>query len=340
MDPLTQVALGAVAAQAISGAGGQRRAALAGGLGGLMPDADVFIRSTSDPLLFLEYHRHFTHALAFVPLGGVIAAVATWILGRRRWSLASLVLPATVGWSTHGLLDACTSYGTHLLWPFTNARVAWNVISIVDPIFTVLLLLGVWRAFNRNIPAPSRRWLCAAAVYLGLCSLQVARARAVYTEVLAARGHAPAAFEVRPSLGNNILYRAFYALGDELHVDAIRVPWTGGGTVTAGGAHPILDEASFARRYDLDALQREDLERFRFFSAGFLIEDPRFAGVVSDFRYAAVPDSVAPLWGVDFARLNPGEHARYRTFNRVAPQQRERFMNLLFGRADGHGTVR
>ena len=42
---------------------------------------------------------------------------------------------STLGILTHGFLDACTSYGTSLFWPFSSTRVSWNVISIVDPFF-------------------------------------------------------------------------------------------------------------------------------------------------------------------------------------------------------------
>ena len=38
-----------------------------GFLSGLAPDLDIFIRSESDPLLFLEFHRQFTHSLIFIP---------------------------------------------------------------------------------------------------------------------------------------------------------------------------------------------------------------------------------------------------------------------------------
>ena len=38
------------------------------------------------------------------------------------------------------------------------------------------------------------------------------------------------------------------------------------------------------------------------------------------------------LWGVDFDGLAPGQHAAYRTFNRVDPGQRSRFLDLLLDR--------
>ena len=48
-----------------------------------------------------------------------------------------------MGYASHGFLDAMTSYGTQLLWPFTNTRVSWDLISIIDPIFTSMLILGL-----------------------------------------------------------------------------------------------------------------------------------------------------------------------------------------------------
>ena len=85
MDPISQACVGAAAAQSFSWRTDLRTALWVGALGGFLPDADVLIRSTNDPLLSLEYHRHFTHALAFIPVGGLITAaigkLLTW--GRR-----------------------------------------------------------------------------------------------------------------------------------------------------------------------------------------------------------------------------------------------------------------
>ena len=68
MDPLSQASIGAAAAQALSRRTNLRTALWVGALGGFLPDADILIRSSEDPLLSLEYHRHFTHALVFIPL--------------------------------------------------------------------------------------------------------------------------------------------------------------------------------------------------------------------------------------------------------------------------------
>ena len=42
---------------------------------------------------------------------------------------------------THWLIDACTAYGTQIFEPFSNYRVAFNNISIVDPLYTLPMFL-------------------------------------------------------------------------------------------------------------------------------------------------------------------------------------------------------
>ena len=75
MDPLTHALLGASAAHAIVGPRPSCRIWLIGVLGGMLPDADIFISSASDPLLAIEYHRHFTHSFAFILVGSLIAEI-------------------------------------------------------------------------------------------------------------------------------------------------------------------------------------------------------------------------------------------------------------------------
>ena len=111
-----------------------------GALAGLAPDLDVLIRSNADPLLFLEYHRQFSHALVFVPFGALLVAWPLYFFARKSLSWRQTYLACLAGYATHGLLDACTSYGTQLFWPFSDARVAWNNSSIVDPLFTLPVL--------------------------------------------------------------------------------------------------------------------------------------------------------------------------------------------------------
>ena len=88
MDPFTQGIFGAVIACSFArkkklsfNKNNEIKLALTSGfIGGVSPDLDVFIKSDLDPLLFLEYHRQFTHSLIFAPFGGLIVAISLFIL--------------------------------------------------------------------------------------------------------------------------------------------------------------------------------------------------------------------------------------------------------------------
>ena len=143
MDPCTQGLLGASLSCALAKRDKLKVAATLGAIGGMAPDLDIFIRSVNDQLLFIEYHRHFTHSLIFIPFGALIITILLYPFMKIKNSFKSVYYYLFLGFSTHGLLDACTSYGTSLLWPFSDYRVARNIISIIDPIFTLTLLFFI-----------------------------------------------------------------------------------------------------------------------------------------------------------------------------------------------------
>lgn len=65
---------------------------------------------------------------------------------------------------THILLDCFTTYGTQLLLPFSDDRIAWNSISVIDPLYTLPFLGFLIAAMLCAKAAPVRRWLN----YMGL----------------------------------------------------------------------------------------------------------------------------------------------------------------------------
>jgi inner membrane protein len=330
VDPISQAAIGAAAAQSGAKKTPLRTALWVGALGGLLPDSDVLIRSTEDPLLFLDYHRHFTHALVFIPVGGWITAGLGRLLSRGKHTIRSLFLPASLGWATHGLLDSCTSYGTFLLWPFSSVRVAWHNVAIIDPLHTLPLLAGVLLAAKMR----NRLWAWTALAWsIGILLFGVVqreRAESVYRSFVATRGHTPDTVEVKPSFGNNILFRGFYAHDGKYWADAVRVPWWGESRVYAGEQAEILDWDKTTT--GAEELHVADLKRFAHFSNGYLIHDPKNPDIVADFRYAMLPNTVAPLWGVDFGGAEPGKHLNFHRYSRVSSETRTVFWDQLMGR--------
>ena len=111
-------------------------------------------------------------------------------------------LTALAGYATHGLLDACTTYGTLLLWPFSDARIAWNTVSVVDPLFTLPLLGFVIAAGVKKSQFIGRLGMAWVAFYLSIGVIQEERALAAGEALAGQRGHTPAVVSAKPSFGN------------------------------------------------------------------------------------------------------------------------------------------
>ncbi len=300
MDPLTHALLGSATARVVLARPLGRSAWLPGVAGALLPDVDALIRSGADPLLYAEFHRHFTHALAFIPIGGALAALPWLLLRRTRPHWKAYLGAATAGYATHGVLDASTTYGTLLFWPFTDVRVAWNTISIVDPLFTLVLLLGVALAVRRNTTAPAAAALLLCVAYLATGAVQRDRALDAQGRIAASRGHDRARGAVFPGFGNNVVWRSLYRAGDTQYMDRIRVPWFGGPSWSPGPAVRLLKERDLPPEVLADARLRRDFARFERFADGWVARAAAEPDVIGDARYSSAAERFEPVWGIRF----------------------------------------
>ena len=332
MDPLSQGALGAVLPQAALPRETLRAATLLGCVAGMAPDLDVFISSRTDPLLFLEYHRQFTHALVFIPIGAGIVALLLHPLVRRTLAWRQSYLACLLGYGTHGLLDACTSYGTQLLWPFSDDRVAWNNVSVVDPAFTVPLLVLVLLAVALRRRAFAVAGLAWVLAYLGFGVVQNQRAEAAGALLAQARGHEPERLTAKAGFANLLVWKVVYEHDGRFYVDGIR---TGAGvTVCPGASVARLDLERDLPWLDAQARQARDVERFRWFSDDYLALDPVRPNRVIDMRYSLVPNEIDPLWGIDLdPHAAPDRHVRFVTDRAARARQRDAYWRLLTGEA-------
>ena len=331
MDPLSQGVLGASLPQATSRRKTIAGASLLGFLAGMAPDLDILIRSPSDPLLFLEYHRQFTHALVFIPIGGLICGLLLHALLGRRLGLSRQQswLFCTLGYATHALLDACTTYGTQLLWPFSNARFAWNSISIIDPLFTLPLLVLVLLGVARKQPRYARIGLVWALLYLGFGVGQRERAEAAGWDLARQCHHQPQRLEAKPSFANLILWKVVYQTEDRYHVDAVRI--LGEPRVYPGESVAILDVTRDLPWLDRESQQARDIERFRWFSNGYVAQDPKDPHRIIDVRYSMIPNQVDALWGIELSPLaSPKQHVKYQNTRDTAGDRLALFRSMLF----------
>lgn len=267
MDSLTQMALGAAVGTAALGRKIGPRAALWGAALGTLPDLDVLV-PYGDPVRDFTFHRAESHSLFWLTLASPPLALLLARLNRgagagfRDWLwLVWLVL------ITHPLLDAFTVYGTQLLLPFSDYPVGAGSIFIIDPLYTLPLLIGVIaaiRIYKRDV-ARAMRWnaagITASTAYLIWTLMVQSHIEGAVHRSLAASPLADGSVLATPTPFNSLLWRVLVMDEDGYHE----------------GFRSILDEGEsieFVRHASVPQLidpLRDDwtVRRLAWFSKGF-----------------------------------------------------------------------
>jgi len=331
MDPLTHGLVGATASQSFSDKKKIRPAAFVGAVSAMMADLDFFIHIPSDPLFNIEVHRQFTHSLIFIPVGALIATVLLWLFVKKYLTVKELYFYSILGYATAGLLDAFTSYGTQLLWPFLDTRFAWNVISVVDPVVTAGLIvfvgLAVWQR-KKTMAWAAGGWLI---LFLLFGWLQHSRATSAAQNLASDRGHTIEELVVKPTIANQRLWRANYIYDDRIYTDAIRTGIFSGITIYKGESEPrVIIERDFSG-FEGTTLY-SDLVRFKHLSENFLIRHPDKPEIIGDARYSMLPTELTPLWGVEIDTTDTERHLPFLYFRDAGEEIREPFMDMLLGK--------
>tara|TARA_R110002072_G_scaffold7503_2_gene41007 strand:+ start:800604 stop:801599 length:996 start_codon:yes stop_codon:yes gene_type:complete len=211
LDSLTQIVLGAAVGEATLGKKVGNKAAFYGAIAGTIPDLDVVANYLVDTVTALEVHRGFTHSIVFSIVFGLFFGwlVSLWEkrASWKQWSLLWFLC-----FLTHPLLDAHTTWGTQLFWPF-DLRLAYKNIFVIDPLYTLPFLIFLVVALLRKRNDPKRRTfnnlgLWVSSIYLvltlvlkGITFLKFENAleeqRIAYTEI-----------ETKPAPLNAILWTA------------------------------------------------------------------------------------------------------------------------------------
>ena len=330
MDPVSQGAVGAAFAQSAAKKENIILIGFIGFLAGLAPDLDVLIRSEDDPILFLEYHRQFSHSLFFIPIGSFFVALFIFPFVRGLMSLRMVYIASFLGYATHGLLDACTSYGTQLFWPFSDQRVTWNNISIVDPIFTIPIVILLAIAITKRKRIFSFIAIGWITFYLSLGFIQYERTLSAAMDLANSRGHNAERMTLKPSFGNLILWKSIYQHEETYYVDAIRTVHSS--TWCLGESIEMFDYQYHLPSLDKDSQQAKDIERFRWFSQDYLGYDDKNS-LVTDIRYSMIPNQIAPMWGLVIdTEQSIDEHATWWTNRSLDQSQLDLFKEMLDGK--------
>jgi inner membrane protein len=215
MDTISHIILGAAIGEAILGKKAGRKAMLYGALGGNLPDIDVLgilFLSDSQQLLF---HRGITHSFFFAVL---ISVLFGWF--SKRWFRDNSINWINWAWLffaamlSHLLLDSFTCYGLGLFEPFSNYRISFNAIFVVDPFYTLPFLLCTLLAFNAKKGSPQRtKWnktgLWISSLYLIFAILTHQYVHSVMEQSFKAQQLVSDDFIVTPTPLNTFLWMGY-----------------------------------------------------------------------------------------------------------------------------------
>lgn len=285
MDSLSQAALGAAIGLAVMGRRTRPwKAAVIGALAGTLPDLDAFYNH-GDPISNMTYHRANSHALFWQTLASLpIAFVAAKGL-REMHQFGRWWLTVWLALVTHALLDWTTVYGTQLGLPFTDTPFAIGSMFIIDPLYTLPLLLGIVIALRLS-DVRGWRWNVAGLVlstaYLGWSMVAQHHVKNIAEESLRAQGHQAEQLLVTPAPLNTVLWRVV-AMTPQGYLE---------------GFHSLLDRERkitfelFPRGEKLyDALRGNwHVDRIAWFSHGFFKMSERDGrAIITDLRMGQEP---------------------------------------------------
>ncbi|MCL2645517.1 MAG: metal-dependent hydrolase [Phycisphaerales bacterium] len=293
MDNITHILLGGAMAYAMAGKRAGKIAFFVGGLAATIPDLDVFVR-TGDALWNHLMHRSFMHSLVIVPVLAAVAMLPFLRSAKVRGNWLRVYLAAMAACATHTILDMLTSYGTMILWPFSQRRFALDIVVIVDVFYTLILAIGV--AVARRWKTAKGKWrvviatLVLSTMYLGIDAMQHERAMAAQRELMALRGQTGAERgRVLPQIGMGMNYRSIYMYHGRIYADAIRVrPF----------AEVQVREGTSVEQVSADASREK---KFWEFADGFVARMPgetEGEGTLGDMRYTLTPEGFDAIWGI------------------------------------------
>lgn len=213
MDSLTQIVLGAAVGEAVLGKKVGNKAMVYGAIAGTIPDLDVLARYFTDTVTATEWHRGFSHSLLFAVLFAPIFGWLVWRLNRngnatwKNWSWLMFW-----GLFTHPILDAFTTWGTQLFWPF-ETRLAFQSIFVIDPLYTLPFLVCLILAARQRRTAPRRKkynvaGLILSSTYLLLTLVLKSIAFTKFEDSLKNQNIVYTQMDIRPTPFNTVLWTA------------------------------------------------------------------------------------------------------------------------------------
>ena len=277
MDSLTQIVLGAACGQLVLGKKIGNKALLFGAIGGTLPDLDVFVGRWiyANEIQTMAFHRGFMHSIIFALLGAFLFGWLTYKIynsGKRKETTTQKDWILLFFWAifTHPLLDCFTPYGTQLFAPFSNYRVAFNTISIVDPLYTLPFLISMivvlcFKRSNSKRLLWTKIGIFSSTFYLLFTVANKLYIDAVFKKSFDKAGISIHRFSAQPTIMNTFLWYSVAETADDYHL----------------AFYSLLDQSNFSEKiitvpknHELLDVSSKNLQTLSWFSNGYFNLSP------------------------------------------------------------------
>ncbi len=285
MDSLTQIVLGASVGELVLGKKVGNKALFWGAVAGTIPDLDVIARYVTDVVTATEMHRGFSHSILFcVIFAPFLGFLVSKIHKKQNVSWRGWAWLFFWGMFTHPLLDAFTTWGTQLFWPFSE-RLAFNSIFVVDPLYTFPFLVCVIIILFKPKGAVIRAKINRLGIYLssGYLLITLLLKLVVYYKVelsLKQQGVSYSNFSTRPAPLTTVLWNINVDLNDSYLI----------GDYSFFDTKPIQYKQFFKNRDLVSPLiNTDEIKRLRTISEGwYILEKENTQWVYNDLRFGLI----------------------------------------------------
>ncbi|MFH1242287.1 MAG: metal-dependent hydrolase [Pseudomonadota bacterium] len=228
MDPLTHALAGYTIVKCGLNRDTGKWGTIAGITASLFPDIDSLMGLFLGTEFTIKYHRYLTNSL-FLAIPFSLFFAWLFVKFSRIEKFRSFFIIWLVEILAHTFLDLVTSYGTMVFSPFTNDRVAFDWIFILDPfLFSIFFfaVVALW-IFRRRARAIARTSIALAVLYTCLCAANHFRALSLAKTYARERGLAVETLASLPQPLSPFFWGNYIATGEKIYEGFVNLIGTG-----------------------------------------------------------------------------------------------------------------
>jgi inner membrane protein len=179
-------------------------------------------------------------------------------------------------------------------------------------------------------PVFARLAIVWAMLYLSLGVYQREVAITMGKELAGERGHRLLRIDAKPSFANLLVWKTVYETSQRFYVDAVRLGFSK--RVFVGSS---IEKLNISREFswlDPNSQQAKDIERFRWFSDGYIAQDIMHQNRIIDVRFSMVPNEIVALWSIELSQTaGANTHVQFLNHRGDVQKQARKLWEMLRG---------